>query len=107
MNINKCKIIRVSLYKVFQKRLKVNEKEAHYLLEKILDQLKRAFLNVQDPRIKISSFGTFMVTHKKERMGRNPRTLVKSVILPRRKITFRASKGLLQKLNHPSTEEML
>ena len=99
MNINKCRIIRVSLYKVFQNHLKINEKEAQYLVEKILDQLKKAFLNVKEPYIKISSFGTFVITHKKERIGRNPRTLVESIILPRRKITFRPAKKLLQRLN--------
>ena len=99
MNINKCKIIRISIYKAFQSHLKITEKEAHYLVEKILDQLKKAFLDANEPYIKISSFGTFVISQKKERIGRNPRTLVESIILPRRKITFRPAKKLLKRLN--------
>ncbi|ETZ05496.1 HU family DNA-binding protein [Holospora undulata] len=101
MNINQNKLTRTPLRKSFQKNLKINEKEANYLLEKILDHFHKIFLNTKDPHIKISSFGTFIITNKKERIGRNPRTLEKTIILPRRKITFRSSKGLIEKLNPP------
>ncbi|GAJ46756.1 integration host factor subunit alpha [Holospora elegans E1] len=102
MNINKNKLTRIPLRKSFQRNLKINEKEASYLLEKILDRFHKIFLNTKDPYIKISSFGTFVITNKKERTGRNPRTLEKTVILPRRKITFRSSKRLVERLNPAS-----
>lgn len=41
--------------------------------------------------VKISSFGTFSVLEKDERVGRNPRTGEEAVISPRKVISFRAS----------------
>ncbi|ETZ06777.1 integration host factor subunit alpha [Holospora obtusa F1] len=99
MSNHSYKLTRTALRKSFQKKLKINEKEAHYLLEKILDHFQKIFLNTKDTSIKISSFGTFTITNKKERTGRNPRTLEETVILPRRKITFRAAKGIIKELN--------
>jgi integration host factor subunit alpha len=41
--------------------------------------------------LKISSFGTFRVCKKKERIGRNPKTLEEFVITERNVISFRPS----------------
>ena len=42
-------------------------------------------------KIKISSFGTFKVINKKKRIGRNPKTKVEAIILPRKVIKFKPS----------------
>lgn len=97
-NVNK-KLTRILIRQRFQTKLKMNQKEANNLLESILEHIKNAFLKTHDSSIKISSFGTFRITEKKERMGRNPRTLEDRVILPRKKITFRAAKHILEILN--------
>ena len=49
--------------------------------------------------MKISSFGTFTVRRKKERMGRNPKTGEEVPITPRRVVTFRASHVLKDNIN--------
>ena len=49
--------------------------------------------------MKISSFGSFSVRHKGERVGRNPKTGEEVPILPRRVLVFRASHVLKQKIN--------
>ena len=41
--------------------------------------------------VKISSFGTFVVVKKKERIGRNPKTKVKAKISARKVIKFTPS----------------
>ena len=93
------KITRATLRHAFQSKLNIDEQESHNLLETILDTMKQGFLASDTECIKISSFGTFAMSEKKQRMGRNPRTLVESVILPRKNILFRASKSLLSRLN--------
>ena len=93
------KITRATLRYAFQSKLNIDEQESHNLLETILDVMKQGFLASDTECIKISSFGTFAMSEKKERIGRNPRTLVESVILPRKNILFRASKSLLNRLN--------
>jgi integration host factor subunit alpha len=49
--------------------------------------------------VKMSSFGTFTVRAKSERVGRNPKTGIEVPITPRRVILFRASKVLRARIN--------
>ena len=48
-------------------------------------------------KIKISSFGTFKVINKKERIGRNPKTKIEAKISPRKVVKFRPS-SLVKKI---------
>ncbi len=47
-----------------------------------------------DGNVKIPSFGSFYKKHKKERIGRNPKTGEEHIISARDVCTFRASKKL-------------
>ena len=51
-------------------------------------------------RIKISSFGTFKIINKKERVGRNPKTKEKAIIVPRKVVKFIPSLLVKEKLNN-------
>ena len=51
-------------------------------------------------KIKISSFGTFKVINKKERIGRNPKTKVETIIVPRKVVKFKPSLLVKEKLNN-------
>ena len=48
--------------------------------------------------VKISSFGTFTVCGKEERVGRNPKTGEEHTVSPRRVILFRASHKLRERI---------
>ena len=50
----------------------VTNQEASEVLEKTLGEIAKALASGED--VKIDSFGTFGIIHKKERFGRNPRT---------------------------------
>ena len=50
-------------------------------------------------KIKISSFGTFRVINKKERIGRNPKTKIEAKISPRKVVKFKPSMFIKEKLN--------
>ena len=49
--------------------------------------------------VKISSFGTFQVVNKKERIGRNPKTKIEAKISSRKIVKFKPSLILKRKLN--------
>jgi len=59
------------------------------LVESVLDHVSDAL--VAGESVKISSFGTFSVRSKNERIGRNPKTGEEVPIAPRRVLTFRPS----------------
>ena len=50
-------------------------------------------------KIKISSFGTFTVLNKNERMGRNPMTKVDAKIFSRKVVKFKPSLLVKKKIN--------
>ena len=50
--------------------------------------------------IKISSFGTFKVAQKKERIGRNPHTKVEAKITARKVVKFKPSILITKKINN-------
>ena len=50
-------------------------------------------------KVKMHNFGTFIVRHKKSRIGRNPKTKKEVMIDERKVISFKASKNVLKYLN--------
>ena len=50
-------------------------------------------------KFKISSFGTFSVLNKKERIGRNPKTKVEAKIFCRKVVKFKPSLLMKKKIN--------
>ena len=50
-------------------------------------------------KVKISSFGTFEVISKRERIGRNPKTKIEAKIVARKVVKFKPSKAIKEKLN--------
>ena len=54
---------------------------------------------IKSEKLKISSFGTFKILNKKERIGRNPKTKVEAKITSRKVVNFKASEIFLKKLN--------
>ena len=54
---------------------------------------------IKSNKIKISSFGTFSILNKKERMGRNPKTGVQAKIFSRKVVKFKSSLSFKKKIN--------
>ena len=75
----------------FSKKICENLLEDFFLI--VLDEL------IKNKKVKISNFGTFILRHKKSRLGRNPKTLVKSIISERNVILFKPSKELKKYIN--------
>ena len=71
------------------------------LSSRIIDDFFETLVSeiIKSNKIKISSFGTFSVLQKKERMGRNPKTKIEAKILSRKVVKFKASSLLKEKLN--------
>ena len=71
------------------------------LSSKIVDDFFETLMSnlIKFKKIKISSFGTFSVLYKKERIGRNPKTKIEARILSRKVIKFKPSSLLKKKLN--------
>ena len=71
------------------------------LSSKIVDNFFETLISeiIKSNKIKISSFGTFSVLNKKERIGRNPKTKVEAKITSRRVVNFKPSLIFKKKIN--------
>tara|TARA_B100000686_G_C16346866_1_gene740819 strand:+ start:29 stop:322 length:294 start_codon:yes stop_codon:yes gene_type:complete len=66
-------------------------------VEKIFDKIISELENLN--KVKISSFGTFEIINKKERIGRNPKTKVEAKIFARKIVKFKPSEQLKKQIN--------
>ena len=69
--------------------------DSSYLIEEIFEFILSELEKGEN--IKISSFGTFSLRHKKQRIGRNPKTGVEVPINARKVVTFSSSNILKSK----------
>ena len=77
----------------------LSRNESAELVEAVLNEISEAL--TRGETVKISSFGSFFVRQKGQRVGRNPKTGEEVPILPRRVLVFRASHVLKDRINEP------
>ena len=63
----------------------------------LIEIIRRTLSSGED--LLISGFGKFVVSEKKERLGRNPQTGDTLMLAPRRVVVFKCSEKLKEKLN--------
>jgi integration host factor subunit alpha len=82
-------IKRADLCESVYQKVGLSRSESAALVESILEEICLAA--VRGESIKLSSFGTFSVRSKNERVGRNPKTGEEVPITPRRVMVFKPS----------------
>ena len=82
-------LTRMELSEAVFRAVGLSRNESAELVESVLNHMSDAL--VKGETVKISSFGTFSVREKNERVGRNPKTGEEVPITPRRVLSFRPS----------------
>jgi integration host factor subunit alpha len=90
-------ITRADLSEAVYQQVGLSRNESAALVETVLEEISTAL--AEGEAVKISSFGSFAVRQKGERLGRNPKTGEEVPILPRRVLVFRASHVLRDFIN--------
>ena len=88
---------RSTLTEAVFKNVGLSRNESSSLVDSIFNEILKSLIQSKD--VKISSFGTFVVRDKKERIGRNPKTGQEVPITARSVVTFRASNVLKSKVD--------
>lgn len=88
---------RSTLSEAVFKNVGLSRNESATLVDSVFGEILKSLIQGND--VKISSFGTFVVRQKKERIGRNPKTGQEVPITARSVVTFRASNVLKSKVN--------
>jgi len=90
-------ITRAQLSEAVYQEVGLSRNESSDLLESVLSYITESLS--KGDTVKISSFGSFSVLQKGERIGRNPKTGEEVPILPRKVLVFRPSQVLKNRIN--------
>src|SRR5580704_9445929 len=90
-------VTRADLSETVYRRVGLSRSESAQLVQEFLDEICDAA--ARGETVKLSSFGSFVVRSKSERIGRNPKTGVEVPILPRRVMVFKPSNVLKSRIN--------
>ena len=90
-------ITRADLAEAVYEEVGLSRNESSELVEAVLDEVMDTLVSGEN--VKISSFGSFTIREKGERIGRNPKTGVEVPISPRKVLVFKASHVLKDRIN--------
>ena len=90
-------VTRADLCEAVYRKVGLSRTESAQLVEVVLDEISDCIIRGEP--VKLSSFGSFIVRSKSERVGRNPKTGEEVPISPRRVMVFKPSNVLKQKVN--------
>ncbi len=96
MSSNKT-LTRADLSASIYKEVGFSLSEATAVVDSVIDEIIEGLASGET--VKLSSFGTFGLRKKKERIGRNPKTGVEVPITPRTVLSFNASNILKKSVN--------
>ena len=95
-------VTRADLSEAVYQKVGLSRSESGALVESVLSEICDCL--ARGETVKLSSFGSFMVRDKGQRVGRNPKTGQEVPINPRRVLVFRASHALKDQINHGQAE---
>ncbi len=90
-------ITRADLAEAVYQEVGLSRNESADLVEVLLNEISNTL--IAGNNVKISSFGSFTIREKGQRVGRNPKTGIEVPISPRRVLVFRASHVLKDRIN--------
>lgn len=90
-------ITRADLSEAVYSRLGLSRAESAELVGVVLREISDTL--ARGETVKLSSFGSFLVREKDERIGRNPKTGVEVPITPRRVLVFKPSNVMKARIN--------
>src|SRR3569623_56619 len=96
-------VTRVDLCEAVFQKVGLSRTESAAFVELVLKEITDCL--EKGETVKLSSFGSFMVRKKGERIGRNPKTGTEVPISPRRVMVFKPSAILKQRINNGADAE--
>ena len=90
-------VTRADLAEAVYQKVGLSRTESAAFVEMVLTEMSDTI--AQGETVKLSSFGSFVVRSKGERIGRNPKTGVEVPITPRRVMVFKPSNILKARIN--------
>lgn len=96
-------VTRADLSEAVYQKVGLSRSESAALVEQVLGEVCDCL--ARGETVKLSSFGSFMIRNKGQRVGRNPKTGIEVPIDPRRVLVFKPSNVLKARLNGHSVAD--
>jgi integration host factor subunit alpha len=96
-------VTRADLSEAVYQKVGLSRTESSELVERVLSEVCDCL--ARGETVKLSSFGSFMVRAKGQRVGRNPKTGIEVPIEPRRVMVFKPSNVLKSRINGLEVDE--
>ena len=97
-------LTRADLVEALVQRVGLPRNESQDLVERVLGEISSSLADGQN--VKLSSFGSFTIRSKGERIGRNPKTGQEVPITPRRVLAFKPSNIMKGRINSGLTTKV-
>ena len=89
-------VTRADLADELYRHIGLSHNESSEIIEMFFEEILQCFEKGEE--VKLTSFGTFKIRDKKERLGRNPKTGVEAKISSRKVVTFKPSSHIKDKI---------
>src|SRR5262245_60719562 len=90
-------VTRVELAEAVYRRVGLSRTESAAFVDRVLKEITDCL--ERGEKVILSSFGSFVVRKKSQRIGRNPKTGIEVPISPRRVVVFKSSAVMKQRIN--------
>ncbi len=90
-------VTRADLAEALYLEIGLSRTDSSQLVESLIDHVSNAL--EKGEHVKLAGFGTFSLRDKKERIGRNPKTLEEVKITKRRVLVFKPSQVLRERVD--------
>lgn len=97
-------LTRADLAEALVEKVGLPRNESQEMVEVILKEISDALASGE--HVKLSSFGSFGIRSKGERIGRNPKTGQEVPITPRRVLVFKPSNIMKETINEQLTKKL-
>ena len=98
-NAQRRTVTKADISSAVHREIGLSKADSMSLVAGCLNQLSGALISGEN--VKLANFGTFKLTHKKARYGRNPRTGQEAMVSARTVVTFKAAPLVITRVNIP------
>ncbi len=92
----KNKLTKIDLIKILSNQKGFSKNLSKKLIKDLIDIMSQ---NIKEGNLNLKNFGSFILIHKNERLGRNPKTREKFIISSRNVVKFTPSVKIIKYLN--------
>lgn len=90
-------LVKADIVDAVYKEVGLSKRDSHQLVNRLFGHITETLVTGRP--VKLAKFGKFTVSHKRERIGRNPKTGEAAIIPTRKVVTFKPSPYLSKRVD--------